>query len=96
VKVEQRNERLLDHNLATVREHTVAGIAHISYQGLLCVIADVLDTAVRDGDCFLTLGVTKANDALLLTVRQGNGRAYAGGVNLTELSKDAEKLLPPL
>jgi len=93
VKLEKQNDKLGDHNLQIVREHIKAGIDHLTYQGLLCVLADALDCISRGDDLWISIGATKERDAYLLTVRTPAGKARAGGLSLVELSKDAEKLV---
>jgi hypothetical protein len=93
VKLDANEGKLEPDNLKTVREMLKSGQADVHYQGLLCAIADCLDTAIRGGDVYLTIGLTKPRNALIMTVHDGSMRGYAGGLRLSELSKDAEKLL---
>jgi len=93
VKFDETKFEFSKSNLASMRESIKAGQAHIAYQGILCVLADVLDIAANGGDCFATIGLTKNRDAMLLTVKDGSRKAYAGGFSLLEISKDAEKLI---
>jgi len=93
VKFDSKTAKLSTNNLQTVREHIKANTASLAYQGLLCVLADVLDRASAGNDTYVILGLTQNRDALLLTVKEGSKKAYAGGGGLLEISEDAEKLV---
>jgi len=62
------------------------------YAGLLLVIADALDIAVQGGNAYVSIGLTRKRDAIVLTVKDGNMAAYATGANITQLSVDCERL----
>jgi len=93
VKLDTKTDKLADSNLEVVREHIKAGIDHITYQGLLCALADALDCISRGDDMWISIGATKERDAFLLTVKSPKGKARAGGISLAELSHDAERLV---
>jgi hypothetical protein len=93
VKLDKNTQKLGDHNLQVVREHIKAGIDHITYQGILCALADAFDEMAKGTDLWIAIGLTKDRDAFLLTVKSPDGKARAGGLTLAELSKDAEKLV---
>lgn len=96
MKLEKSNVSLDADNLQSAKELLIKQKNPSQYQGLLCVIADVLDTAISGSNCYLIIGLTRDRNALLLTVHQDGAKAFAGGLRLTELSREAEKLLPPL
>ena len=93
MKLDENKTSLNADNLKMVREYLKAKTADLMYQGVLCLIADALDTAIVDGDCYITIGVTKPKDAILLTVHHKGAKGRAGGLTLSEVSKDAERLL---
>jgi hypothetical protein len=93
VKVDNQKETLVTTNLRAAQEYIKAGRPTTTYDGLLCAIADTLDYAVAGNDAYITIGLTKPKDAMLMTVVYGHSRMYAGGASLWGISKDAERLL---
>jgi len=63
------------------------------YSGLLAILADVADTAVRGADCYCTFGLSRDKGALLLTVNVGGSKLYASGATLDEVATAAQELL---
>ena len=64
-----------------------------SFTDLLRVVADVIDYAVSGHDSYLTIGTNKANDALLLTIKQDGHRAYVSALDLAGLSEACKSVL---
>jgi len=93
VKFDNKTVKLSTDNLSTVREHIKANTASLAYQGVLCVLADVLDRAAAGRDTYAIIGLTSNRDAMLLTVKEGPSKAFAGGSGLLDLSTDSEKLV---
>jgi hypothetical protein len=93
VKFDKSSGAISSSNLEVLHEHIKAGVDHLTYQGLLCVIADACDLIARGNDLVIFIGTTRERDALLLTVKSEAGKARAGGASLAELSHDAERLV---
>lgn len=80
------NEAALDQQLKTAK-------GQAEYQGLVRLIAQVLDQAVSGADCNMRIGTTKRRDALIITVYQDGEPMYATGQDWQALLKAAEGLL---
>lgn len=93
MKFDNKTAKLSTDSLKTVQEHIKAGTASLAYQGILCVLADVLDRAASGHDTYAIIGLTANRDALLLTVKEGPKKAFAGGSSFLEVSVDSEKLV---
>lgn len=93
MKFEDKMQNIPQTNTATMREHIKAGTVHLNYQGLLLVLAEVLDRAASGKDTYCIIGLTSRRDAVLLTVTEGTAKARAGGNTLLSVSTEAERLL---
>jgi len=58
-------------------------------------MADVFDTAITEGGTWMTVGLNKANTALVITVHLGEDVMYCTGTDLQTLAAAAESLLAP-
>jgi len=63
------------------------------YTDLLMVIADVLDTAVKGEDIYMTVGMTRNKDAVLLTITWDREKLVLSGATLRDLAEQANTLL---
>ena len=64
-----------------------------SYEGLILLLADIVDTASNGRDCYCTFGLSRTKDLIMLTVTNGGSKLYASGLSLEELSEAARELL---
>lgn len=83
----QEREPLVTDNLAAVERVTKAGTKLEPYYGLVAILADVVDTAARGDECYLTFGLSRNRDQIMLTVHIGRDALYASGASLVEVSK---------
>lgn len=93
MKNKYTRQELVAHN-----EDDVAAILSKSgnpseLDNLLVLVAQALDTAITEGDCYITIGKTRNSDALILTLHVNDVRSYATGACLVELCKAIDSLL---
>lgn len=60
---------------------------------ILLLIGQMFDAAVGGEDCFITLGLTRPRDALVLTLSQAGTKTYAAGVDIRGLNDAVVSLL---
>lgn len=80
-------------NLKTLREQLKTNKAGQTYEGLVAILADVVDTAIGGSECYAVLGLNRNRDAVMLTVTIGREKLYATGPSLVAVSRAAEELL---
>lgn len=80
-------------NLSVVRRHLKDGKSLLAYEGLIAILADVVDSAASGSECYCTFGLSRNRDKVMLTVTIGREKLYATGSDLLEVSKAALDLL---
>lgn len=80
-------------NASTLAKSSTLELSKSMYFNLLVLIAEVVDTAIKEGDCYLIIGTTKDRSACSLTVVQGSDRGAVYGADLGELATGAGSLL---
>lgn len=63
------------------------------YTGLLLLLADVIDEAVKGSNSYMTIGVTRDKSAIIATITVDGSKIYASGATLAEVSDKATGLL---
>jgi hypothetical protein len=56
-------------------------------------MGDVLDNAIKGEDIYMTLGMTRNKDAVLLTITWDREKLVISGGSLTDLAEQAHTLL---
>lgn len=64
-----------------------------SYEYLLQLLADLVDYAIEHGDTWCTLGITRNQDAIMLTLNQDGYKGYVTGATFKDLSVGCKDLL---
>lgn len=90
---EKERAEIQSDNLKTLREQLKANKGGQTYEGLVAILADVVDTAVGGSECYAVLGLNRNRDAVMLTITIGREKLYATGPSLVAVSKAAEELL---
>lgn len=70
-------------------------LAESPYWPLLQALASANDEALRGANVYVTLGTTKAGDALILTLHEGTAKTSVFGDSLAGLAHQAQDLLTP-
>lgn len=89
----QEREPLVTDNVDAVQRITKASGKQLPYDGLITLLADVVDTAARGSECYATFGLSRNRDQVMLTVHIGRETLYATGASLLEVSKACNDLL---
>jgi len=93
VKRAHKGTPLTPTNTFAVNDSLKLKDSHLVYGNLLLVLADVLDSAVKGEDIYLTLGMTRNKDAVLLTITWDRDKLVLSGATLRDLADQAETLL---
>jgi len=93
LKLDNSSEKLASNNRIHVESVIKTFGKDQAFTDFLRVIADVLDYACDGHDSYLTLGTNKANDAILLTIKQEGKRAYVSALDLAGLSEACKSVL---
>jgi len=80
-------------NLARVQKNLKGYTPPSQYEGLLCLLADVVDTALAGRTCYLTFGLSRSQDLIMMTITNGGSKLYASGVTLEELAGNCKDLI---
>jgi len=70
-----------------------AGSLAEQYAGILTLLADLADNAIRGENIWATFGLTMDKSGLLLTVNWGSDKIRASGGSLRQLSEEAGLLV---
>jgi hypothetical protein len=57
------------------------------------LVAEVADAAIAGDNVYITIGITRSRDAILLTLNQSGDKSYAGGETLAQLEDAVLELL---
>jgi len=93
VKFEAPKGTVGDNQVKTVQAWLKSGLEPLRYSGILSLLADCVDNGANKHDVYCTFGITRAKDAILLTVHYDGHKAYASGATLEEVSVACERLL---
>jgi len=76
---------LLPTNADLVRDIKAPADFVKHFHPILQVIAEILDEAVKGEDSYLTLGLNRNRDTILMTLHTGGSKLYVGGEDLVAL-----------
>jgi len=93
VKLNPKKEALDAKNRATLEMDLEWSQANTPYKSLLCVIADIADSAASGSDSFLSIGTTRDGSAITLMVQVDGQRQSLYAADLRQLDEFCESLL---
>jgi len=93
VKLNPKKEALDAENRATLEMDLEWAHKDTAYRNLLCVIADICDSAASGSDSFLSIGTTRDKSAITLMVQVEGQRQSLYDVTLRGLDELCETLL---
>jgi len=89
----KEHEPLVLDNLKRFREHLKAGKSVGDYEGVLAMLADIVDSAGNGHECWCTFGLSRGKEQVMMTIHYGPERLFASGSSLVEVSKACIELL---
>jgi len=81
------------HFERTLNEKPELGGGFKSAECLVRLIAQVLDEAAQGEDCYVSIGVTKNNDAAVMTLSLNGQRQYASGSDWPSFLASVQSLI---
>lgn len=93
VKLNPKKEALLAENRAMLEMDLEWANKDTPYRNLLCIIADVLDSACSGGDSFMSIGTTRDRTSVTIMVQVDGQRQSLYDLSLRGLDEACESLL---
>ena len=78
---------------STVLARLATADVPMGFEAILRVIAEVLDSACKGEESFVTFGVNRARDSLIATVVFEGSKTYAAGGDIESLGESVAGLL---
>jgi len=84
---------LVANQLETLDQELASKTKAEPYHPMIRLIADVLDNAIKGDNCYLTIGTTRDQSAIILSLTVEGQKIYVSSATLYELAGRCQELL---